>query len=109
MFDWVKELSCAVTVCDTNGVVLYQNDKSKATFSPLGDMVGKNLQQCHRPESWATIQRLIKEETSSTYTIEKKGIKKLIHQIPWYQNGIIGGLVELSIELPQAMPHHIRD
>jgi transcriptional regulator with PAS, ATPase and Fis domain len=109
MFDWAKELSCAVTVCDTNGVVLYQNDKSKATFSADGEMVGKSLKDCHKPESWASIQRLMNEEKGNCYTIEKKGVKKLIHQTPWYGNGKVAGLVEISIEIPFEMPHHVRD
>ena len=25
--DWAKEMNCAVTVCDKNGVILYMNDK----------------------------------------------------------------------------------
>ena len=108
MFDWVKELSCAVTVCDTDGVVLYQNEKSRTTFASYGNMVGRNLKDCHKPESWEFIQRLLHEGLSNSYTVEKKGLKKLIHQTPWYINGKVAGLVELSIELPEALPHYIR-
>jgi len=42
------------------------------------------------------------------YTIEKKGIKKLIYQAPWYENGEFSGVVELSIPIPFEMPHYIR-
>jgi len=109
MFDWAKELACAVTVCDVQGVVLYQNNKSKTTFAAYGEMIGKNLKECHNPQSWATIQQLLCEDVSNSYTIEKAGIKKMIHQTPWYHEGKVAGLVELSIELPKEMPHCIRD
>jgi len=42
------------------------------------------------------------------YTIEKNGVKKLIYQSPWYQNGKYAGFVELSLEIPFEMPHFIR-
>ena len=45
--DWAKELNCAVTVCDTEGIIIYMNDKSKETFSSYGDLVGKILIPCH--------------------------------------------------------------
>lgn len=108
MFDWVKEFPCAVTVCDTDGVVLYQNQKSEATFSAYGSFVGKNLKDCHQPQSWATIQRLLAENVSNVYTIEKAGVKKLIYQTPWYSNGKVMGLVELSVELPNEVPNYVR-
>ena len=109
MFDWAKELSCAVTVCDADGVVLYQNQKSKTTFAAFGEMVGKNLKECHKPQSWEVIERLLSENVSNVYTIEKKGVKKMIYQTPWYRDGKVSGLVELSMELPLEVPHHIRD
>jgi len=51
---------------------------------------------------------MLESGKSNTYTIDKKGAKKMIHQTPWYNNGILMGLVELSIELPEEMPHFIR-
>ena len=36
------------------------------------------------------------------------GIKKLIYQSPWYDNGVYAGFVELSLPVPHAMPHFIR-
>ena len=108
MFDWAKELSCAVTVCDTAGVVLYQNQKSKATFAAEGDLTGKNLKDCHSSRSWSLIQQLLQHGTDNTYTIQKNGVKKLIHQTPWYIENKIAGLVELSIVLPESLPHYIR-
>lgn len=107
-YDWAKELNCAVTVCDTEGVILYMNEKSKATFSGRGELIGKNLKDCHKSESWDHIQRMITTGESNSYTISKNGQKKLIYQTPWYKEGVVAGLVELSIVVPEEMPHFIR-
>jgi len=63
---------------------------------------------CHTPESAEDIRRLIRDGASNTYTVEKDGVRKLIHQTPWYVEGGVAGLVELSIVLPASLPHRIR-
>ncbi|MDO9679444.1 MAG: PAS sensor protein [Bacteroidales bacterium] len=107
-FEWANELSCAVTVCDCEGVVLWQNIKAVKTFESYGDLIGKNLKDCHAAKSWEVIHEMIQNGTSNSYTIEKNGIKKLIHQTPWYKEGAVAGLVEFSIELPLEIPHFKR-
>ena len=47
-YPWADGMDCAVTVCDTGGTILYMNDKARTTFARHGDMVGKNLFDCHR-------------------------------------------------------------
>lgn len=111
-YDWAKELPCAVTVCDTEGTIIYMNDKSIEVNvkDGSGSIVGKNLKDCHSEKSWKMIQHLIATEGTNTYTIYKEAqkVKKLIYQTSWFKDGKIGGLVELSIELPENMPHFIR-
>ena len=108
--DWAKELPVAVTVCDKEAIILYMNDKSTTTFmnSGGGDLVGKSLYDCHTPSSNEIIKELLLTGRSNIYTIEKNGTRKMICQIPWFQLGIIAGLVELSIVIPTEMPHFIR-
>lgn len=108
-FDWAKETGCAVTVCDTEGNVIYQNEKSLETFAASGDMRGRSLMPCHSERSRGIIARLLSEGGVNAYTITKKGQKKLIYQMPWRRNGEICGLVELSMALPDEMPHYDRD
>ncbi len=105
--DWAKALSCAITVCDKNGVIKYMNDKSLA-INGGSKMLGANLFPCHNERSQEIIRRLLEKGESNSYTIEKKGVKKLIHQTPWYADGEIAGLVEISIEIPEQMPHYVR-
>jgi hypothetical protein len=42
------------------------------------------------------------------YTVQKDGFKKLIYQSPWYIDGKIKGLIELSIDIPNEIEHKIR-
>lgn len=102
---WANELDCAVTVCDTEGIVVYQNEHS---CKVNGNVRGKSLIPCHNERSRAIIDRLLAEGASNTYTIEKKGVRKLIHQTSWRVDGKICGLVEFSIEMPEGMENFVR-
>lgn len=108
--NWEEEFSAAITVCDNNGTILEMNDKSAVAFEKDGgrQLIGKNLFDCHLPESVNKIKELLKENKSNAYTIEKNGKHKFIYQAPWYENGKLKGLVELSFEIPHDMPHFIR-
>ncbi len=108
--DWIMGLDFAITICNLEGEIVYMNSKSQEVFAKWGggNLIGKSLFNCHSPKSVDTIKRLMSEGKSNTYTIEKGGIKKLIHQTPWYNEGKVAGMVELSIVLPDEMPHHIR-
>jgi len=107
---WTNSIDVAITVCDRDGVIMAMNDSSKELFAEDGgaDLIGTNLFGCHSPESAEGIRGLIRDGASNTYTVEKHGVRKLIHQTPWYDNGTIAGLVELSIVLPASLPHHVR-
>ena len=108
MYEWAEEINCAVTVCNTEGVILFMNKKSKETFAKYGDMIGKNLMGCHNPESIEKIKKMLATGGSNTYTIEKEGVKKMIYQTVWKKNGTVAGLVEISMVLPDIVPHRIR-
>ena len=105
---WAKEMNCAVTVCDAEGVILYMNDKAKATFAKHGDLVGKNLMGCHNDKSKEIIRHLLETGGSNAYTIEKEGLHKVIYQTAWKQDGKVAGLVEISMVVPADMPHYVR-
>ena len=99
---WAEEADCAVTVCDTEGVILYMNEKARATFAQHGDLIGRN------ERSRETIRRMLASGGTNAYTIEKQGVRKMIYQTAWRERGEIRGLVEISMELPDEMPHYIR-
>lgn len=97
--NWVKEADMAVTVCDTRGIVVAMNDKSRRTFAKYGGekLIGSNLYDCHPEPSQRKLRQLLEEQKQNTYLSESKGKKHLIHQTPWYENGEFRGLVEISI------------
>lgn len=108
--NWLNEVPFAITVCDINGVVLEMNEKSALTFSKDGgkQLIGKSLMDCHSEKSRQMIYEMMQSEKVNIYTIEKQGKKKLIYQCPWYAEGKLSGLVELSIEIPNDIPHFVR-
>ena len=79
------------------------------TFARHGDMVGKNLFDCHGERSREIIRRLLADGGTNVYTIEKNGVRKMIYQTPWRVDGVVGGLAEISMEIPAEMPHYIRN
>jgi len=107
---WVKELPFAVTVTDKTGTIIEMNNRSIETFEKYGgkNLVGKNVKEVHSDSACKKIAEIIKTETANSYTIEKNGVKKLIYQSPWYQDGEYAGLVELSMVIPRDMPHYVR-
>ena len=110
MGDWSKDIDCAITVCDNEGTVLYMNERSSATFNKDGEtMIGKSMIPCHSEKSQEKIREMLANNTNNCYTIEKNGKKKLIFQTPWRENNKVKGLVEISIVLPNDMPHYKRD
>lgn len=105
---WAHELPIAITVTNADANIIYMNDKSASTFEKYGNIIGQSLYECHSPASGVIIRKLLREGGTNTYTIEKNGTRKLIWQSAWFTGGEISGLVEISIVLPQNMPHHIR-
>ena len=55
--EWPQAVNCAITVCDTDGVILYMNERARATFASHGDLIGKNLFACHSPQSQEKIRQ----------------------------------------------------
>ena len=103
--DFFRSTGCAVTVCDTECNIVYQNDRS---LDVNGDMRGRCMLGCHNDRSRGIIARILEEGMTNSYTISKKGQRKLIHQTPWYRDGRIAGIIELSIVIPDQMPHYDR-
>lgn len=107
---WIKEFPAAITVCDRDGIILEMNDKAARTFEADGGyaLIGANMLECHPQPARTKTERLLAAKQKNVYTIEKKGIKKLIFQSPWYVDGGYAGFVELSLEIPFELEHFIR-
>ena len=107
--EYFKEAPISVTVCDKDGVILDMNDKSISTFTKDGkSLAGQSLLDCHPEPARTKLLGLLQNHNVNVYTIEKNGIKKMIYQMPWFDNGEFGGYIELSMEIPFEMPHYVR-
>lgn len=109
---WIFGMDCAVTVVDTDCRIIYMNERSRTTFVSRGgaDLIGHDIMPYHNERSQGIICRLLAEGGSNAYTILKGGVKKMIYQTTWHRSdGSLGGLVELSMIIPEELPHYIRD
>ncbi len=108
VFDYLESADFAATVCDKEGIVVYQNALSVAAD---GDAIGRNLFKCHSSKSNDKIRHMLQTGENNTYQIIKRGRHYLIHHSPWYDNETneVAGLIELSIPLPDDYPTYNRD
>jgi PAS domain-containing protein len=107
---WLDGVAMAATVCDRQGVCLYMNEQAAKLFAKSGGraLVGRSLMDCHGEPARSRFAAQLASPAPNTYTIEKNGIRKLIHQVPWFAQGVFAGVVELSFELPAELPHFVR-
>lgn len=100
MENWANELPfVAITISDKNGKIIEMNERSVMTFQKSGgrELIGKQLMDCHSQRSKEMIQQMMTSPQTNAYTIEKEGLKKLIYQTPWYENGEFGGLESFQL------------
>ena len=109
--DWAGGLPVAITVTNANGVILAMNAASIATFQKSGGaaLVGQDVRACHPPLARERLEHLYQTQRPNHYTIRKGGQRKIIHQLPWTLNGEFAGVIELSIPIPDELPHFDRD
>jgi transcriptional regulator with PAS, ATPase and Fis domain len=107
---WIKEFPGGVTVCEADGTIIEMNDKAAKIFEQDGGraLIGKNVFDCHPEKARTELEHLMETRQCNVYTIEKNGVKKIIYQSPWYQNGVYAGFIELSLEIPFELPHFVR-
>lgn len=109
--DWAEDFDGAITVCDTEGVIVYMNKYSVKQFAKYGgaELLGTNLLDCHPEPSKSKLRDMLQSPNPNMYTTEKENRKKIIVQKPWMLDGKFRGIVELSFELDPEMQHFIRD
>lgn len=107
---WVEEFAAAITVCDAQGTILEMNQRAAQAFAKEGGLalIGSNLLDCHPEPARSKVRHLLRTQQPNVYTIEKGGVKKLVYQAPWYQQGEFAGLVEMVVEIPFEMRHFVR-
>lgn len=108
--NWTDEFQGAITVCDREGIVVYMNELSKKQFAKNddGNLIGKSLIDCHPEPARSKLLEMLANPVVNSYTIEKNGIRKMIHQTHWIENGEFKGVIEISFVIPNDLPHYVR-
>jgi transcriptional regulator with PAS, ATPase and Fis domain len=108
---WINQIGIAITVTDSNGIITEMNPASIATFAADGGakLIGSDVFACHPEPSRTKLAAMYKAGQPNHYTIQKNGQKKIIHQIPLQKDGVFNGFVEISIPIPDNLPHFDRD
>lgn len=109
--NWTDNAPIAVTVTDANGTIIEMNPASVATFASYGGagLIGTDVLACHPEPARSRLAAMFRTHESNHYTIRKKRQKKIIHQIPLFDDGVFCGYVEISIPIPDELSHFDRD
>ncbi len=108
---WFEGLPVAVTVTDAEGKIVAMNARSREVFAKDGGgaLVGTSVFACHPEPALTKTRELYARREPNHYTIRKEGKRKVIHQLPWFEGGAFAGYVEISIPIPEILPHFDRD
>ena len=107
---WLEEFPVAITVAGADGTILTMNAHSRKSFEKEGGgaLVGKSVFDCHPEPARTRVLELYEGRRASHYTVQKNGQRKIIHQIPWFRDGGFSGFVEISVPIPDELPHFDR-
>lgn len=108
--DWADSVDFAIILCDENLNFNYLNNKAILNFKDSNPekLIGTNIMDCHSENSQSIIKKIRDEHFVNCYTIEKNGKKKMIRQSPLIEDGVFKGIIEITFELPDDIPHFIR-
>jgi len=108
---WTNQVAIAVTVTDAKGTITEMNPASIATFAADGGarLIGSDVFACHPEPSRTKLASMYKAQQPNHYTIRKNGQRKIIHQLPLMSDGVFQGYVEISVPIPDHLPHFDRD
>lgn len=109
--NWMNQVAAAITVADATGRITEMNPASIATFAADGGakLIGSDVLACHPEPSRSKLAAMYEQRQPNHYTIRKNGRKKIIHQLPLFENGAFQGYIEISIPIPDQLPQFDRD
>lgn len=102
-----ETVQVAIVVADADYIVTYANEKCKQVFKDLlgaENFVGKNMNECHKPETVEKLARLFDEYKAKSrsldyYTMDlPDGGKATIVNVPYYDGETFRGVVEFVFE-----------
>jgi transcriptional regulator with PAS, ATPase and Fis domain len=109
--DWIEEFPSAITVSDREGIIVAMNRVAREVFAADGGaaLLGTSVFDCHPEPSRSLLQDMFRLRREHHYTIRTRtGLHKMIHQVPWFRDGEFAGFVEISLAVPDRLPHFDR-
>jgi sensor histidine kinase regulating citrate/malate metabolism len=108
--NWLDGIQVAITYCDADGIINDMNSASIEVFSKDGGekLIGENILDCHPEPGRTKLKELMDHPRLNVYSIEKNGRKKLIYQAPVMDGEKYLGILEISLPIPNDIPHFIR-
>jgi len=103
---WQDAFQGAITICDTEGIILEMNKFATQQFSKYGgdQLIGSNLLDCHPEPARSKLKMMLEKQLKNVYITQSNENKKLIIQTPLYNDGHYSGFIELSISYSEAIP-----
>jgi PAS domain-containing protein len=108
---WVDGLPAEVMVCDASGLILEMNAAADALFDKDGghELVGANVLDCHPDPALGKLEGMLAGQAANSFFNTENGEKRFFFQSPWYLQGCYAGFVEISFEVPETIPHFVRE
>jgi hypothetical protein len=109
-FDGMDSFPGVVMLCAPDGIVAHMNAAAVTHYAKDGGraLIGTNILDCHPSPAREKLEELMRDRKTNIYTSEKNGVKRLIYQFPWYQDGEYAGYGEISFEVPLTIPNFVR-
>jgi len=109
--EWFENLPCAVTVCDRNYTILYVNQATAEANAERGgkELVGRSLLDCHPPRARRLLRKVMDSGEPHIFTSERNGRKKMVYEAHWRRDGEVGGMIEVSFQLPRKVRNLAKD
>ena len=81
IFEYIVEsMPMPVLYCDMDHVIRYLNREAKRYYyvtRPFPEMVGKNHEECHKPETWLRILNLYEKMKNDGFGEERVGTSEI--------------------------------
>lgn len=102
----VDNLEVAMVASDADFNIIYINQKGEKIFKALlnqENLVGRNMAQCHMPETMEKLKKLYqdyreKKKTLHYYVMDIPGGKATIVNVPFYDGDELAGVMEFIFE-----------
>lgn len=109
--EWFEHLPCALTVCDRDYKILYLNKAAAEVNAESGGkaLIGRSLLDCHPQRARRMLRRVMASGKPHVFTTERRGVKKMVYEAHWQNDGEVGGMVEVYFRLPRKVRNLGRD